>query len=86
MRSKLASTTGRALYRRRKALAEPVLGILKEQTRDAAVPDAWAEKCSRGVCHGYNRVEPDAHVAAQPARETSRVEQIRAERPTTFAG
>src|SRR6266700_3377559 len=31
MRSKLASTTGRALYRRRKALAEPVIGILKEQ-------------------------------------------------------
>jgi hypothetical protein len=31
MRSKLASTTGRALYRRRKALAEPVMGILKEQ-------------------------------------------------------
>jgi len=31
MRSKLASTSGRALYRRRKALAEPVIGILKEQ-------------------------------------------------------
>src|SRR5260370_3474543 len=31
MRSKLASTTGRALYRRRKARAEPVIGILKEQ-------------------------------------------------------
>ena len=31
VRSKIASTTGRALYRRRKALAEPVIGILKEQ-------------------------------------------------------
>ena len=31
MRSKLASKTGRALYRRRKALAEPVIGVLKEQ-------------------------------------------------------
>ena len=31
MRSKLASTNGRVLYRRRKALAEPVIGILKEQ-------------------------------------------------------
>jgi len=31
MRSKLASTTGRALYRRRKALGEPVIGTLKEQ-------------------------------------------------------
>ena len=31
MRSKLASPPGRALYRRRKALAEPVIGILKEQ-------------------------------------------------------
>jgi hypothetical protein len=31
MRSKLASTTGGRLYRRRKALAEPVIGILKEQ-------------------------------------------------------
>jgi hypothetical protein len=31
MRSKLASMTGQALYRRRKALAEPVMGILKEQ-------------------------------------------------------
>jgi transposase len=31
MRRKLRSVTGRAVYRRRKALAEPVLGILKEQ-------------------------------------------------------
>jgi len=31
MRDKLCSATGRALYRRRKALAEPVFGILKEQ-------------------------------------------------------
>ena len=31
MRDKLCSATGRALYRRRKALAEPVIGILKEQ-------------------------------------------------------
>lgn len=31
MRSKLASPPGRALYRRRKALAEPVIGVLKEQ-------------------------------------------------------
>jgi Transposase DDE domain len=31
MRDKLCSTAGRALYRRRKALAEPVIGILKEQ-------------------------------------------------------
>src|ERR1700675_1373832 len=31
MRSKLTSRTGRVLYRRRKALAEPVIGILKEQ-------------------------------------------------------
>lgn len=31
MRSKLSSTTGRAIYRRRKAVAEPVMGILKEQ-------------------------------------------------------
>lgn len=31
MRSKLASPSGRALYRRRKALAEPVIGVLKEQ-------------------------------------------------------
>jgi hypothetical protein len=31
MRGKLGSATGQALYRRRKALAEPVIGILKEQ-------------------------------------------------------
>lgn len=31
MRSKLSSTSGRARYRRRKALAEPIMGILKEQ-------------------------------------------------------
>ncbi|HEV2729702.1 MAG TPA: IS1182 family transposase [Terriglobales bacterium] len=31
MRSKLCSMTGRAMYRRRKAVAEPVMGILKEQ-------------------------------------------------------
>jgi transposase len=31
MRSKLTSTTGRTLYRRRKAVAEPIIGILKEQ-------------------------------------------------------
>jgi transposase len=31
LRSKLGSATGRALYRRRKALAEPVIGVLKEQ-------------------------------------------------------
>ena len=31
MRSKLASPPGRALYRRRKAIVEPVIGILKEQ-------------------------------------------------------
>ena len=31
MRSKLTTTTGQALYRRRKAVAEPVFGILKEQ-------------------------------------------------------
>ena len=31
MRSKLGSATGRAMYRRRKAVAEPVMGILKEQ-------------------------------------------------------
>ncbi len=31
MRDKLASPSGRASYRRRKALAEPVIGILKEQ-------------------------------------------------------
>ena len=31
MRRKLRSPAGRAIYRRRKALAEPVLGILKEQ-------------------------------------------------------
>jgi transposase len=31
MRDKLCSATGRALYRRRKALAEPLIGILKEQ-------------------------------------------------------
>lgn len=31
MRDKLASPPGRALYRRRQALAEPVIGILKEQ-------------------------------------------------------
>ena len=31
MRDKRCSATGRALYRRRKALAEPVIGILKEQ-------------------------------------------------------
>jgi transposase len=31
MRRKLSSATGRTLYRRRKALAEPVIGILKEQ-------------------------------------------------------
>jgi transposase len=31
MRSKRAAPPGRALYRRRKALAEPVIGILKEQ-------------------------------------------------------
>ncbi len=31
MRRKLRSAAGRAVYRRRKALAEPVLGILKEQ-------------------------------------------------------
>ena len=30
-RRKLSSATGRTLYRRRKALAEPVIGILKEQ-------------------------------------------------------
>jgi transposase len=31
MRSKLSSTAGQAKYRRRKAVAEPVIGILKEQ-------------------------------------------------------
>jgi transposase len=31
MRRKLRSPTGRAVYRRRKALAEPVFGVLKEQ-------------------------------------------------------
>jgi DDE family transposase len=31
MRDKLCSATGRGLYRRRKALVEPVIGILKEQ-------------------------------------------------------
>jgi len=31
MRSKLAASSGRALYRRRKAVVEPVIGILKEQ-------------------------------------------------------
>ena len=31
MRRKLRSAKGRAMYRCRKALAEPVLGILKEQ-------------------------------------------------------
>jgi hypothetical protein len=31
MRSKLNSATGRAMYRRRKAVVEPVMGILKEQ-------------------------------------------------------
>ena len=31
MRNKLCSTTGRAMYQRRKALAEPIMGILKEQ-------------------------------------------------------
>ena len=31
MRQKLRSPTGRAVYRRRKALIEPVFGVLKEQ-------------------------------------------------------
>jgi len=31
MRKKLRSPVGRAAYLRRKALAEPVLGVLKEQ-------------------------------------------------------
>ena len=31
MREKLRSPTGRAVYRRRKALIEPVFGVLKEQ-------------------------------------------------------
>jgi hypothetical protein len=41
MRSKLASTTGRALFRRRKALAEPVIGVLKS-----------SEECADSGCAG----------------------------------
>ena len=31
MRQKLRSRTGRAIYQRRKAIVEPVIGVLKEQ-------------------------------------------------------
>jgi hypothetical protein len=67
MRSKLASTTGRALYRRRKALAEPVIG--ERAARNAAIPDPRAEKSSCRVCAGNHGVEHDADVAAQQAQE-----------------
>src|SRR6266700_1898680 len=51
--------------------------------RNAEIQDARAGKSSRGVCPGHYRVELDTHVAAQPARETFRVEQIHTKRSTT---
>jgi hypothetical protein len=60
MRSKLASPPGRALYRRRKALAEPVIGT----AGSPAIPHAWIEKSSGRVCPGHQGVEPDADLAA----------------------
>ena len=38
MRQKLRSPTGRAVYRRRKALIEPVFGVLKEQRGMRTLP------------------------------------------------
>jgi len=65
MRSKLASTTGRALYRRRKALAEPVIGILKEQRGMRRFRMRGLGKVAAEFCAGHHRVEPDAHMATQ---------------------
>src|SRR5260370_17070012 len=72
--------------RERKSSGGAGHGDFERAARDAEIPDARAEKSSRGVCPGNDGVEPDAHVAAQSPLKIPRAEEIQTAPGYNFTG
>ena len=78
MRRKLRDPAGRLIYQRRKAIVEPVIGVLEGQrARDAAIRTTRIEASGGGVGAGGHGLQSDAPLARPLAAAAVRNESRR---------
>ena len=75
MRRKLRDPAGRAVYQRRKAIVEPVIGGFETTAWNAAVPAAGPGEGRGGVRAGRNGLQPHPPVAQQTEARSGRLVQ-----------